>query len=373
MLMRMRVCVMYAHISAFGVPWHCSFAATKSIYTCYFMLKSILLTQLLLLQVHAFSPNTSLVWRECASIPIEMTEAMTSVIDGMVYVGGGIAEDDEYQVCKYDPVKNEWIILPPAPLKYFGIGRLNGKLVIVGGRNEEGESSDVHVFEEDRQQWANSIPPMPTGLVGSLVVTHNTSLVVCGISDESSSPSMFVYNSQSSQWNSRAPPPLTFHTGFSSAVVVNDTYYTAVSIEGTRNSYQLPSSPAVFSHPLSTLLDPDAPSAWQRMPDTPCHSSCLAATGGCLLALGGLTRPCNVGVDAVLAANLSSAVHAYCPATSSWVKIGDLPDLRVFPAITTLSTGELLIAGGVMSNDDQDGVLNDSHIFIGNVTINTRV
>ena len=331
-----------------------------------------MIAQLLLLQVHAFSPNTSLVWREYASMPIEMTTAMTLVIDGIVYVGGGIAEDDddEYQVCKYDPMKNEWIILPPAPFKYFGIGRLNGKLVIVGGRNEEGMSGDVHVFEEDRQQWVKSIPPLPTGLAGSLVVTHNTSLVVCGMSDKSSLPSMFVYNIQSSQWHSRAPPPLTFHPGCSSAVVVNDTYYIAVGAEGTASSDPLPSSPAVFSQPLSTLL---APSAWQRMPDTPCHSSRLAATGGCLLALGGLTRPCNVRNDAAVATNLSSAVHAYCPATSSWVKIGDLPDLRVSPAITTLSTGELFIAGGVISNDDQDGVLIDSQVFIGNVTINTLV
>ena len=308
-------------------------------------------------------------------MPMKRVCARTSVISGMVYVGGGSAEDDddEYQVCKYDPVKNEWIILPPAPLEFFGLGRLNGKLVIVGGRNEEGMSGDMHVFEEDRQQWIKSIPPMPTGLVGSLVVTHSTSLVVCGLSDESSPPSMFVYNSQSSQWHSRTPPPLTFHTAFSSAVVVNDTYYIAVGAEGTRNSDQLPSSPAVFSHPLSTLLDPDAPSAWQRMPDTPCHCSRLAATGGCLLALGGLAGPCNVKDGAVLAANLSSAVHAYCPATSSWVKIRDLSDLRLFPAITTLSTGELFIAGGAISNDDQDGVLIYSQVFIGNVTINTRV
>ena len=303
-------------------------------------------------------------------MPIEMVCAMTSVIDGMLYVGGRIVDDD---VCKYDPVKNEWIILPPAPFKLFGLGRLNGKLVIVGGVNEEKISSDVHVFEEDRQQWIKSIPPLPTALVGSLVVTHNISLVVCGMPGASSPPSMFVYNSESSQWHSRAPPPLTFTTLSSSAVVVNDTYYIAVGAEGMESSDPLPSSPAVFSHPLSTQLDPGAPSAWQCMPDTPCHSSRLAATGGCLLALGGLAGPCNVRDDAAVAANLSSAVHAYCPATSSWVKIGDLPDLRVFSAITTLSTGELFIAGGLIPNDNLDGLLTDSQVFIGNVTINTLV
>ena len=45
----------------------------------------------------------------------------------------------------------------------------------------------------------------------------------------------------------------------------------------------------------------------------------------------------------------STAVHAFCPATSnrSWVKIGDLPNIRYGPAITTLSSGELLIVGGL--------------------------
>ena len=167
------------------------------------------------------------------------------------------------------PMNNEWTVLPPAPSVRFGIGKLNEKLVIVGGRNVEGVSRDVYVFEEDRQQWVKSNHPMPTGLTGLLALTHNTSLVVCGLSGESSPPSTFVYNSQSSQWHSKAPPPLHFHTAFSSAVVVNGTYYITLGVEGTATSDIKPLSPAVFSQPLSTLLDSDSPPAWQRMPDTP--------------------------------------------------------------------------------------------------------
>ena len=257
--------------------------------------------KLCLLQVHAFSPNTNLVWRECASIPVnEMISAKTAVINGMVYVGGGFIEDDDdddmLHVYKYDLVKNEWSILPPTPVTRFGVGTLNGKLVIVGGVT--GVSEEVHsgscVFEEETQQWFESIPPMPNGLSASLVITHTTSLIMCGLTDESSPPSMLIYSHQSSQWHSRAPPPLTFNTMFSSAVIVNDTYYIAVGIEGVMVAHPLPSSPAVFSQPLSTLLDPNIPSTWQRMPDTPCHTSHLATTGGCLLALGGLHNACNI-------------------------------------------------------------------------------
>ena len=292
-----------------------------------------------------------------------MRYATTSVIDGMLYVGGGIPEeqDKEYHVYKYDPVKNEWSILPPTPVATFGVGKLNGKLVIVGGTIKNIVSSGVHVFDEDTQQWVQSIPPMPTGVVLPLVVTHTTSLIVCGLTHVSSPPSMFIYCHQSSQWHSRAPPPLTFHTAYSSAVIVNDTYYIAV---GVMVVDPLPSSAAVFSQPLSTLLDPNAPSTWQGMPDTPCHTSHLATTGGCLLALGGL-HACNMNDGTAIATNLTTAVHAYCPATSSWVKIGDLPDKRAFSTITTLSTGELLLAGGVLPNK----LRQSSQVFLGNINI----
>ena len=331
-----------------------------------------------LLQVHAFSPNTNLVWRECASIPVKMRLATTSVIDGMLYVGGGTPgeQDKEYHVCKYDPVKNEWSILPPTPVDIFGVGKLNGKLVIVGGTSKNIVSSGVRVFDEDTQLWVKSIPPMPTGVILPLVVTHTTSLIVCGMTRVSSPPSMFIYCHQSppsmliychqsSQWHSRAPPPLTFNTAYSSAVIVNDTYYIAV---GVMVADSLPSSAAVFSQPLSTLLDPNTPSTWQGMPDTPCHTSHLGTTGGCLLALGGL-HACSMNDGAAIATNITTAVHAYCPATSSWVKIGDLPDKRAFSTITTLSTGELLLAGGVLPNKKQNKVRKSSQVFLGNINI----
>ena len=322
------------------------------------------LRKLCLLQVHAFSPNTNLVWRVCASLPGKTTSSKTAVIDGMVYVGGGVIEDDDddtFHVYKYDSVKNEWSILPPTPVRYFGVGTLNGKLVIVGGVSKE-----VRIFDEDTQQWVESISPMPTRLAFSLVVTHNTSLIVCGMTDESSPPSMFIYRHQSSQWHSRAPPPLNFYTDFSSAVIVNDTYYLSLGTEGVANADPLPSSAAVFSQPLSTLLDPNTPSTWQRMPDTPCHTSCLATTGGCLLALGGLHNVCNIR-DAS-AANITSAVYAYCPAISSWVKIGGLPDTRACSTITTLSSGEIFITGGWIYDEFEDNDLSvTDKTFIGTI------
>ena len=295
----------------------------------------------------------------------EMWMVKTTVINDIVCVVKGYRNDI---VTKYDPVKDEWSTLRRAPVELFGIGGLNGEPVIVGGKYDWGTTGDVHVFEEDTLQWVNSIPPMPTGLLGSVVTSHSSSLVVCGTPDRSSPVSLFVYNSQSSQWHSRSPPPLAFNTLYCSAVVVNDTYYIAAGSKGGLDSKNSPSSAAVFSIPLSTLLDPNAPqdpSTWQRMPDTPRHTSHLAATGGRLLALGGLRNACNIKNDKELASNITRAVHAYCPATSSWVKIGYLPDLRLGSAITTLSSGELFIAGGKLPADERDFLYCDGKAFIG--------
>ena len=320
-------------------------------------------------QVHAFSPNTNLSWSECASIPVGMRLTTTTVINGRVYVGGMSADYDNWCVKNaYDQVA-KWNTLPPTPVKGFGIGSLNGKLVMVGGvYKDEVPTGDVYVFEEDTQEWVKSIPPMPTGLAGSVVASHSSSLVVCGTPDKSSPASVFVYNSHSSQWHSRSPPPPVFSSAYCSAVVVNDTYYIAAGSEGVLEHYSHPSSPAVFSIPLSTLLDPNAPqdpSTWQRMPDTPHHMSHLVATGGCLLALRGLRNACDLNNDELLVSNLTTAVHAYCPAISSWVKIGDLPDLRLHSVITTLSSGELFIAGGMIPNNEHDNLDCDEKAFIG--------
>ena len=297
-------------------------------------------------------------------MPKGMTLAEGTVINGMVYIGGG---SEQQSIVKYDPVKNEWSTLPPAPVEIFGVGQLNGKLVIVGGvyPTEDETTGDIHVFEEETQQWVKSIPPMPSRIAFTAVACHGSCLVVCGgtSSDESQSASVSVYSSQSSQWHSA--PPLPFSATQCSAVVLNDTCYVVAGCEGeigTADKIIQSSSQSVVSAPLSTLLDPNASrqaSTWQRMPDTPFYLSALVATGGCLLAVGGYNKP---ETAEELQQNITTAVHAYCPATSSWVKIGDMSDQRAWPTITTLPSGELFVAGGASISDEEN---DHKKVFIG--------
>ena len=89
---------------------------------------------------------------------------------------------------------------------------------------------------------------------------------------------------------------------------------------------------------------------WQSLsiPNVPNYLSAAASLGGCLLVVGGkkdLTIPLKPKSDSVV-----SSVHAYCPFTSSWVLVGELPQPLYSCVTATLPTGELVVIGGISSS-----------------------
>ena len=76
----------------------------------------------------------SITWEDCAQLPTGLAGGKTTVIEGKVYFGGGGGSvDSEFIVYCYDPSGDNWTTLPPLPIKYFGLGQINGKLVAFGG------------------------------------------------------------------------------------------------------------------------------------------------------------------------------------------------------------------------------------------------
>ena len=50
----------------------------------------------------------------------------------------------------YDPSRDNWITLPPLPVRWFGVSQVNGKLVAVGG------------VKVSRGKWKQAIPSIAT-------------------------------------------------------------------------------------------------------------------------------------------------------------------------------------------------------------------
>ena len=95
---------------------------------------------------------------------------------------------------------------------------------------------------------------------------------------------------------------------------------------------------------------------WQSLPDTPNYCSGAASLGGCLFAIGGQSKP--------YAGNVYTSVHAYCPSSSSWLHVRDLPQPHTDCGAVTLSTGELVVIGGEEANFDASTAVYKGSILL---------
>ena len=293
-----------------------------------------------------FSPEVKLIFTEYANIPKAISYLDQGITVGRdVYIG--VTSDKK--VFKYSITEDSWGTLPLAPVCYVRIGYLNKKVLIVGGRISSNEvTADIHEFDEVSQQWvkSTSIPPMPTARSAVTVVSWSSppALIVCGGNDQRGQPITVVevYHSRTSQWH--AATPLPFPSACMTHTVIHNVLYLMGGYEGKE---AISCKKTVLSTLIPQLLETSlqsSPTQWQSLSITniPNYESGAASLGGCLLAVGGVKDPnWPPKPNSVV-----SSVHAYCPSTSSWILVGQLPQPLFQCATATLPTRELLVMGG---------------------------
>ena len=130
--------------------------------------------------------QASITWKLCAKLPTKLDSGNATIINGKVYCGGGGTgnDDDQYIVYSYDSSQDNWTTLPPLPVKWFGLGQVNGKLVAVGGelKRSDGQSRLMMIFtyDERSRKWKQTLPPMPTAKHSPGVLSLPSALVVAG-------------------------------------------------------------------------------------------------------------------------------------------------------------------------------------------------
>ena len=83
--------------------------------------------------------QANIIWKPCANLPTKMDSGQSTVINRMVYYGGGLAPaGKDCCVYSYHPYLDQWNTLPPLSVKRFGLGQIDGKLVVVGGAEKQG-------------------------------------------------------------------------------------------------------------------------------------------------------------------------------------------------------------------------------------------
>ena len=257
------------------------------------------------------------------------------MIRGIVYVGGGDTphDGDRYLIQQYSPTDDRWYTLPPAPVKYFGMGELNEQLVIVGGRTRQRDvTGKVHTLNSSTQKWVESIAPMPTARSRPAVLSLPSCLTVVGGGDQRGThlSDVEIFMPHTSQWHSASPAPSPLYNMITT--VINNKCF--IASYGSTIVYQL----CVSLHQTTTDTSntPQVITEWTNLCDLP-HEWCgLGSINGCLLAVGGV-----VGWP-----NPITTILGYSPITNTWKTVGELPEPRRDCTTVLLPTGELLVMGG---------------------------
>ena len=252
-------------------------------------------------------------------------------------------DSDNYIIYCYDPSQDKWTTLPPLPVKWFGLGQVNGKLVAVGGEKSGGQtSSEVYTYDERSRKWNQTIPPMPIARLFPGVLSLQSALVVAGGIRLSHISAVEVFRPDTSQWCKTDSLPVG--CGFIPLVAIGNTCY---ALGGYNGSYLNQALYALVDDLLSNAVpanqtthsgSSDIQSAWKTLPNTPTYQPAAAVLAGKLLAIGG-KETSEGGAD-------KKEVYMYSPSTNSWIYISHLPAPRSFTAVAVLSSTRVLVIGG---------------------------
>jgi hypothetical protein len=309
-------------------------------------------------------------FKQCADLPMAMSDPQCAVIDDHVYVGGGTGDDKsdhkaQSQVFEYTLVRKRWVLLTYNPARYFGLTNFMGKLVTIGGILTSNDiTGNVSVFDFAEKTWKDGkILPMPTKRFHPTVVSHGTCLAVCGGVTHGGSTTAMVEVLVGEQWH--RGPQLPYRICHAKHAILDHSCYL---LGGALSLSPLIPSNASISIPLSFLMaDSDSQQAefkpqWEEHKKHVYNSilygnsqycPTIANHGGILLIIGGWNPKLRVP---------TTNVFAYSSEADIWVKVQELPEqLCSLAASTQLRNGAIMLIGGTNSNGKSAYVFLMSH------------
>ena len=183
-------------------------------------------------------------WEPLAAPPLARGAATAQAIDGRVYVTGGASTEGVTPFAEldiYDAKTDSWSVgVPlPTPREHLASCALAGKMIVVGGWNEDVATNAVEQLDPVTNAWT-SLPSLPWARGGLAAVVEGGRCHVVGGEDWALPfPGTFhehdAFDPQTKQWANLAPLPTARH-GLGLAVM-GDALYAVGGGPSKGNSY----------------------------------------------------------------------------------------------------------------------------------------
>ena len=271
-------------------------------------------------------------------------------MDDVGYIGGAHANTDfDHRLIQcYNQSQDSWTTLPPLtpPFIFFGIGKVNGKLVTVGGMDPRTIRTNK-ILSFVRQEWKEVIPPMPTARNSAAVTSlESMLLVVGGVTDISFTAAVELYNPETAQWYTThsIPTPCMLKS-----LVVSDSICYALGGDNGGNLsevLQISVNELIKDAVVETAYIQNShkalrtKSAWKMLPNTPSYrpAASVLSSSKSLLAVGGYRD--------LETSHPTDSVYVFSPTTKTWHLFSYLPTPCVEMTTVVLSPTDFLVIGG---------------------------
>ena len=152
-----------------------------------------------------------------AGLPIVSAEGVSGVIGDKLYVLPGFCStiffpepgycstSSNRRFFRYDPKTDRWVTRPWAPHNHArgAAGVIQGKLYVVGGDFNGGDTADLDMYDPATNRWT-TLAPIPTAGPAIGAVLSGKFFVIVGSSD--GSLRSYDYTPSTNRWRARAAP-----------------------------------------------------------------------------------------------------------------------------------------------------------------------
>lgn len=285
-------------------------------------------------------------WERCAELPVGMFRAQATLVCGRVYVGGGLTEHEasDFYVFEYNLNDDTWGLMPPLPVKQFGLGKLAQDLVVVGGQvNHDRLSEKTFVFDQYNQTWKESIAMLNTPRFSFTVVESEHSLTVMGGLGRDSNGDLQMLSSieildvDLTMWTITGDLPNLASVCSPSPAEDGNMLYL---VGGYRQQTAMSATSRVYASTMSPLTSTSAiaTKSWKAFPSTPHLQTTALCLNKCLMALGGSDKPYSRTVH--------NSIHAFDAQSQKWQLVDQLPYHCCHSTAIAVTNDEVLVLGG---------------------------
>ena len=165
--------------------------------------------------LYMYDPATN-IWTRKADMPTMGFRGVSGVINNQLYVVTGCDQEDcdefvQSALYRYDPATDQWTTLtaPPGFHGWAMGGVIGGKFYVTGGENGQAQ---LVVYDPATDQWTRKTPLNRRRWMGSGVAVGGKLYVIGGMTelDDGSNPTVrtvSVYDPATDSWTNKAPLP----------------------------------------------------------------------------------------------------------------------------------------------------------------------